>query len=271
MPAFAAGLLICPTCDGRLTAVSADDLSIRWIARYGTILQAQEIGNNQQIILFGTPNQYLAEEADNENRWCDFLPRVAGQRILVTPRDSDQLFCLDLRTGRRLWAAPRGGFNSIAGVTAEHVVLAGQRQAGALKLDSGQSAWTTLIPEGIVCGTGVFTGKMLQLPTNKPSLVSIDVADGRIRAAQPWPGAALPGNLLSVPEGMLLQGLTKLSWLPRSTGELPPTDRAFQLVLEGRTADARQLLEQHLTQSPADETAPAPRGCSSRGTADNRE
>ena len=255
IPTFAGGLLICPTCDGRLTAVSADDLSIRWIARYSATLQAQEIGNNQQIILFGTQNQYLSEQADNENRWCDFLPRVAAQRVLVTPRDSDQLYCLDLQTGRRLWAAPRGGYSSIAGVTAEHVILAGQRQAGALKLDSGEPAWTTLIPEGIVCGTGVFTGKLLQLPTNKPSLISIDAADGRIRAVQPWPGAALPGNLLSAPEGMLLQGLTKLSWLPRAAAELTPTDRAFQLVLDGQPAEARQILEQHLTQAPTDDTA----------------
>ncbi|MEY2726198.1 MAG: hypothetical protein RLZZ458_2065 [Planctomycetota bacterium] len=255
MPAFAGGLLICPTCDGRLTALSADDLSIRWITRYAATVQAQEIGNNQRIILFGTQNALLSEEADNENRWCDFLPRVVGQRVFLTPRDSDQLYCLDLQTGRQLWAAPRGGYHSIAGVTAENIILAGRRQAGALKLESGEPAWTTMIPEGIVCGSGIFTGKLLQLPTTKPSLISIDVNDGRILAAQPWSGPVQPGNLLSLPEGMLLQGLTKLSWLPRVTKELLPTERAFQLVLEGKPAEARQILEQQLTQQPADATA----------------
>ncbi|MGV2333088.1 MAG UNVERIFIED_CONTAM: hypothetical protein LVR18_02825 [Planctomycetaceae bacterium] len=33
MPTFAQGLLICPTCDNRIVAVSAEDLSIRWVAR----------------------------------------------------------------------------------------------------------------------------------------------------------------------------------------------------------------------------------------------
>lgn len=255
VPTFARGLLICPTCDNRVTAVSAEDLSIRWIARYAGILQPEEIGDGRTIILFGAQNSLRSDAVDMESRWSDFLPRVIGGRVLITPRDSDQLYCLDVETGRQQWAAPRGGFHGIAGANSELVILSGRRQAGAVKLESGKPAWTTILPEGTVCGSGIFTGELLQLPTDAPSLVSLDVSDGRILAIQPWSSGGAPGNLLSLPEGTLVQGLTRIQWLPRVTVELRPMERALQLVLGGDSAAGRGVLEEYLREQPGDQSA----------------
>jgi outer membrane protein assembly factor BamB len=255
VPTFARGLLICPTCDNRVTAVSAEDLSIRWIARYAGILQPEEIGDGRTIILFGAQNSLRSDAVDMESRWSDFLPRVIGGRVLITPRDSDQLYCLDVETGRQQWAAPRGGFHGIAGATSELVILAGRRQAGGVRVDSGKLAWTTTLPEGTVCGSGIFTGELLQLPTDTPSLVSLDVKEGRILAIQPWTAGSVPGNLLSLPEGTLVQGLTRIQWLPRVTEELRPMEQALQLVLGGDAAAGREVLEGYLREQPGDQSA----------------
>jgi hypothetical protein len=64
----------------------------------------------------------------------------------------------------------------------------------------------------------MFTGKLLQLPTSEPAVVSIDTTSGQILANQPWEGDGQPGNLLSVSGGTVVQGITSLAWLPRHRG-----------------------------------------------------
>lgn len=254
MPTFAQGLLICPTCDNRVVAVSAEDLSIRWVARYNGILQRQEIGDNRALVLPGAQNIQQTADVDLANRWYDFLPRVASGRVLLTPRDADQLFCLDLQSGRQLWKAARGGYHAIVGITDQLVVLSGRRQAGALNLETGEKVWTTSLRAGLVCGTGVFTGKLLQLPTSEPAVVSIDTASGQILANQPWEGDGQPGNLLSVSGGTVVQGITSLAWLARATEDLRPIERAIQLVLEGDSSGGRAILKDQLQQDPGDQS-----------------
>ncbi|MGV2333087.1 MAG UNVERIFIED_CONTAM: PQQ-binding-like beta-propeller repeat protein [Planctomycetaceae bacterium] len=97
---------------------------------------------------------------DLANRWYDFLPRVASGRVLLTPRDADQLFCLDLQSGHQLWKAARGGYHAIVGITDQLVVLSGRRQAGALNLETGEKVWTTSLRAGLVCGTGDVHGEV---------------------------------------------------------------------------------------------------------------
>ncbi len=254
MPTYAQGLLICPTCDNRVVAVSAEDLSIRWVARYAGILQRQEIGDGNVFVLRGAQDSQRTIAVDMENRWCDFQPRVANGKVLLTPRDADQLLCLDLQTGQQLWKAARGGYHAIAGITDQLVILAGRRQAGALELETGKSAWTTSLREGVVCGSGVFTGKLLQLPTSTPALVSINVTDGQVLASQPWSGDVQSGNLLSLPGGTLVQGITSLTWLPRVTQDLQPIELSTQHLLAGDFASGRAVLEAQLQQQPGDQT-----------------
>jgi outer membrane protein assembly factor BamB len=254
MPAYAQGLLICPTCDNRVVAVSAEDLSIRWVARYAGVLQRQEIGDSGAFVLRGAQDSQRTIAVDMENRWYDFLPRVANGKVLLTPRDADQLLCLDLQTGRQLWKAARGGYHAVAGLTDTDVILAGRRQVGALNLETGNPVWTTPLREGVVCGSGVFTGTLLQLPTSTPALVSINIADGQVLASQPWSADVQPGNLLSLPEGTLVQGITSLTWLPRVTQDLQPIERATQLLLAGDSAAGRAVLETQLQQQPGDQT-----------------
>ena len=39
--------------------------------------------------------------------WLDSLPFIAGTRVIVTPRDAEELYCLNLTDGSLLWKMPR--------------------------------------------------------------------------------------------------------------------------------------------------------------------
>ena len=253
-PSFAQGLLICPLCDDRLVAVSAEDLSIRWMFRYSGLVQRPELGG-PDLILRGSMDLASAASVDQQNRWIDFLPRIANGKVLITPRDADRMFCLNLADGRQLWTQPRAAFHAIAGVTDERVILIGNRSAAACKLDNGQPLWNTDLRHGVTCGTCSFDGTILQIPTNAPAVVTLDTRTGRELVSLTWPGNELPGNLLATPTGLLSAGLTTIARLPVTDAEPLPSERAAEFLVQGRQQDARTLLEEYLTQQPADRPA----------------
>ncbi len=254
IPSFAQGLLICPTCDDRIIAVSAEDLSLRWVFRYGGILRRQEIGGDR-FLLFGANSLADSDRVDRDNRWTDFLPRIVDGKVLITPRDSDQLFCLDLLTGQQLWTAARGSFHAIAGIQDNRVILVGANQAGALDLQTGKALWTTQLRRGTTCGSAVLQGDILQIPTDAPSIVTLETKTGRILVAQDWTEPTLPGNLMATPDGLISQGLTVLSRFGSGTGEALPVEQAAELLVLGRPPEARKLLEDRLQAEPADSAA----------------
>jgi len=253
-PSFAQGLLICPLCDDRLVAVSAEDLSIRWVFRYSGLVQRPELGG-PDLILRGSMDLVSAASVDQQNRWIDFLPRIADSKVLITPRDADRMFCLNLTDGRQLWTQPRAAFHAIAGVTDDRVILIGNRSAAAFNLNSGQTLWNTELRHGVTCGTCSFDGTVLQIPTNAPSIVTLDTRNGRELVSLAWPGNELPGNLLATPAGLLSAGLTTIARLPVTNTEPLPSERAAEFLVQGRQQDAQKLLEEYLTQQPADRPA----------------
>ncbi len=254
IPSFAQGLLICPLCDDRIIAVSAEDLSIRWVFRYGGILQRQELGGDA-LILRGSFDPLSSEVVDLQNRWIDFLPRISDGKILVTPRDSDQLYCLNLADGQQLWTAPRGALHAIAGVADQRVVLIGNRTVSAIDLNTGRQLWNSELRHGVTCGTCCFDGTVLQIPTNAPSIVLVDTRTGRELVAVDWSGPDLPGNLLQSSAGLLSAGFTAITRMPFDNSEPLPSERAAEFLVQGRREDARNLLEAHLAQQPQDVAA----------------
>lgn len=255
IPSFAQGLLICPTCDDRIIAVSAEDLSVRWIFRYAGILRMQEIGGDS-LVLFGGRDFQDTSRIDRDNRWIDFLPRISGNRVFLTPRDADQLYCLDLQTGKELWSIPRGSFHQVAAVNEEQIVLLGNHSAASYNVKDGAEQWTTQLGQGTTCGRPVVTGTLLQIPSDAPAITSMDLKSGQVLVHQPWTGAAIPGNLLSTESGLVSVGMTMAAGLGPAA-ESTPSVQATELLLTGRTADARQMLERQLESAPDDRVSRA--------------
>lgn len=252
MPSFAQGLLICPTCDERIVAVAAEDHSLRWVFRYGANIRPQELGGDRDL-LFGARDAFDSARIDLDSRWIDSLPRVVNGRVLVTPRDSDQLYCLDLQTGQELWRTARSGFHGIGAITDSAVILVGNQRVSSFRLEDGTANWTTPITDGIVCGTASCNGRLLQVPVSDPAVLSFDVLTGHLLVRQPMPAGTIPGNLLTTPDGMLMQSVSEVSWFPRATTESPASDgsnigpivnKTVELLLDGELSEAIALLEQ---------------------------
>jgi len=241
IPSYGRGLLICNTCDEQVIAISAEDHSVRWIYRYPTNVAIPEM--NPSIATLGsTIDSQESDRSDLNSRWTDCLPRIVGDRIIGTPRDTDRLFCLDLKTGREIWSRPRGSSRSVVAVTEDKVVLTGNGAAACMKLQDGEQLWTTQIRNGRVTGYGVSNGQTLHVPTSAPSIVSLDIRTGRTLLERTV--EAMPGNLLSIGDRLVSQSITQVSCL--SSGAENDASAAFvsasEKLLKGDVATGEASL-----------------------------
>jgi outer membrane protein assembly factor BamB len=252
-PSFAQDLIICPTCDERIIAISAQDHSVRWIFRYDDNIVIQDRGG-QFPVLAGSRDPMHSEAVDLDTRWVDSLPRIIGNRILITPRDANDLLCLDLDSGSELWRLNRGLSRCIAAVTPDLVVLSGNKQVMAVNLEDGKTVWSGQILKGQVCGTGLCDGRILQLPTSAPSIESFEIATGRRLLSQRLTTRNVPGNLMSIDDRVVWQNLTSVTATDAdlTTRLTTPADRATALLLQADPAQATDLLEDSVATSPDD-------------------
>lgn len=259
IPSYGRGLLICNTCDEQIIAVSAEDHSVRWIYRYPTNVTVPEL--NQNIAVIGSVMDLQeSDSVDMAARWTDCLPRIVGDRVLVTPRDSDQLLCLQLDTGEQLWSKPRGDLRTIAAVTENEVILTGSTAVECLTISDGRTVWKTNLDIGRVSGNAVTNRRTLQIPTSAPGILTLDLNSGRRLLSQPT--ATVPGNLLCADGQLYSQTVTSVSCYggdsssPSSpltianqhllAGELDAGEKSLKAILTGDSSadqqEARRLL-----------------------------
>lgn len=242
IPSYGRGLLICNTCDEQITAVSADDHSVRWTYRYPTNVTVPEL--NQNIAVIGSVMDLRESNfVDMAARWTDCLPRIVGDRVLVTPRDCDRLLCLEIETGKEIWSRPRGSHRTIAATSNEHVILAGTSIVECLTVADGRSVWRTEINDASISGTCASNQRTLQVPTSEPSIVTLDLLTGRRLLTQPLDST--PGNLLSHSGQLISQTVTSVMSLQQSPSDSPsPLTAANQQFLSGDIEAGEESLRQ---------------------------
>ena len=242
IPSYSGGLLICNTVDEQVIAISAEDHSIRWIYRYSGNVSMPEI--NQGFAVLG--NMYSRQQSDQvdlTSRWTDALPRIAANRVFVTPRDSDRLICLELQTGKEIWTQPRGRMRSLATVTQDRVVLTGQRSIECLNAVSGDTLWQMDIDDGRISGTAVSDGRILHVPTSMPAILTFDILTGRKLLTQPLT-QSIPGNLLSAGGQIFSQSLTELTSFAVSENQRnSPLTKARRFLLAADFDAAEQAIQ----------------------------
>jgi outer membrane protein assembly factor BamB len=258
VPSYAHGLLICPTCDERIVAVSADDNAVRWVFRYAGLIRRQELGGDFPV-LSGSRDIRDSGRVDLDARWTDSLPRIVGDKVLVTPRDSDKLYCLDLRSGKERWEMDRGQFHSIAAIIDDSLILCGNSVVQAFQVDDGKPLWSQSITTGIVCGRPAADQHLLHIPTSEPAIVTIDMQTGRRLASRyllvdeqeqsEFGDMRAPGNLLIIDNQVLSQDLESLRAYTQGIEELPPVDLATERLLQGDRPGAIALLEKGMDDS----------------------
>ena len=193
-PAFSGGVLVCPTAAGAIMGVDVGRRQLLWGYQYPRKFAS--------AFRAGFPRATMAAE-DSVGRWLDGSPTIADGVVVVTPRDSDELHCLDLTSGRLLWKRRRGDGLYVAAVTDGKVVVVGRSEVKAFDAASGAEAWPALTT-GEPAGRGVRCGDVYHLPLVGGEILSFRLDSGRPLVRSPVEGAEL-GNLIAVDGRVLSQ------------------------------------------------------------------
>ncbi len=193
-PSYDAGILICPTAASAVIAIDVVKREFAWVYRYPREPRSPaEIRNMWQ-------NQAQTAAMRTNDNWLDSAAVIGDGHVFITPPESSELHCIDLRTGKFAWKHRQGEALFVAGIDKGTVLLVGSDGVQALRVADGSAAWQPEIvplPEGALpAGQGYMSDGHYYLPLTTGEIAAIEAADGKLsvfRAARP--GAAL-GNLI---------------------------------------------------------------------------
>jgi outer membrane protein assembly factor BamB len=264
-PVYADGLAIGCTERDRYVAVDLAARTVRWIFA-APLPQPPEQGVPPQIYR----QQLRQQRASRADQWCDAGAVVADRRVLITPWERDELYCLNLADGRVLWTAPREDGLHLAGVADGRVLIVGRGQVRALSLLDGKPCWPHSVawPQGgVPAGRGYLNGARLYVPLSGAEVVTIDTRHGRIAARSQSPGGAIPGNLAGGANRVVSSNFDHLRsfetlptrWQQFAADETPPEedldrylDRSEWLLYAGQWETAIERLRQAQQRRPSD-------------------
>ncbi len=241
------GVIVCPTNSGALIAVDINARSLLWAHTYNAGEPRGEIGpGGGGMGRRPFPGNGVAGQALPNERWRASNPIIINGRVVMSAYDSDQVQCLDLRTGKMLWTVNRQVDDMyVGGVVAGNVVIVGRNTVRAIKLigdkdektgrEKAVAAWKEPLKIGQPSGHGV-TSKdgLYYLPvigdpdkpdSNIPAVWAINADTGIAKAKTPFrrkeansgiaqdPRLSL-GNLLFHDGMMFSQSATEISAFP---------------------------------------------------------
>lgn len=230
--AAGSGVIVCPTTVGWLVGLDRQTHAVLWAHRYAGERRRRDpaAGMGQEPVPLAQLNE----------AWAPAPPIIVGNHLLYTAPEESQLICLNLLTGVRLWQKPRQGYLYLAGAFGDHVLLVGNKRVAALKLASGNIAWTLPLEsaDDRPAGHGVFVGNRYHLPLASGALWSIDLQTGKVvqksylshKAGEPKSGDPKSGDddarlgNLAMYRGMLVslsaRGLTTFEQRESVEGEI---------------------------------------------------
>ena len=196
-PSFGDGILICPTSSGAIVAVDPIRRVLLWGHQYHSTTASEPMDPRIARWQRFQPQSPRADEPDETSRWLDSLPLLAEGRVIVTPRDADELRCLDAVDGRLLWQLPRGDWLYPACVVEGRVVMVGRDGLAAFQLDDGKPVDTFASIAVEPAGRGVRVGARYFLPLANGEIATVDLRSGRILARSKLSEGRVPGNLIA--------------------------------------------------------------------------
>ncbi len=214
-PAREGGVLVCPTAAGAVVALDLSRRMLLWGYQYAQ--KPTEVAytrDNLNFGLRGAQQGILIEDrtdglSDAGDRWIDSTPTIAGRNVLLTPRDSNELHCLDLWDGQVRWTIPRVNSLYIATTTQKEVVVVGQSMIMAYDLETGDPAWSKPISIDEPAGRGYRSGDFYHLPLVKGRLATIYLPEGRLQAISSI-DEDFQGNLVAVGNRVFCQTVDRI-------------------------------------------------------------
>jgi outer membrane protein assembly factor BamB len=186
-PCYSAGVIVCPTQMGVLVGVDALDGALLWTYYYGDDDTASE-----------SAWSFMSHRPYGNTGFAN-PPLIEGNRIVLLPRQSDSIHCIDLTTGNKLWKQPRNDGEFVAGSADGVVMIVGERTSAGLSLVDGRSRWTART--GAVSGSGLRAGTQYLLPLAENRVVAIDMRTGaRTGLSEPDPSGQKAEDPAESPE-----------------------------------------------------------------------
>jgi outer membrane protein assembly factor BamB len=167
-PVVVGGRLICPTALGKVVAIDIERREVAWeTSSWPKPMDGEDERPRPRLVSQG-------------NRWLDNAVLPAGDVVIVTPMDSQQLYCLDVDTGKVQWQMARED-RLFAAVEGDVCLLIGEQGVEARNTRSGTPLWEGLaFPAKILpSGRGVFDGGHYLLPTTDGKVLSINCRQGK--------------------------------------------------------------------------------------------
>ena len=117
--------------------------------------------------------------------WLESTARLAGDVVVLTPSDFDEIHCLDLVTGRRLWKQQHQDRRYVAAADSERIVIVCNSRIEALDPQTGELLWETSLGDELVAATGL---KATTVRTARDALVAESrvTRDGAGRKGDPY-------------------------------------------------------------------------------------
>jgi len=191
-PSYANGVLICPTSGGAIVAVDPWQPAVLW-AYENPLADSVErrLMANRLSMLF-----------DAEHISIDSNVLLVDNYVLTAPVESEEVFCLELASGRLCWRRNIRHFRFLAGVAEGVVLTVGSRTVNGWQLRSGKPAWDDInlpLPDGFfLAGRGFRKGRTYYLPIFKQTqseLLAIDIPTGRFEQRLALPTEKRIGNV----------------------------------------------------------------------------
>lgn len=234
-PSFADGILVCPTASGAVIAVDTVRRVLLWGHSYRPVVPDDAVDARVMAFQRINPVNLQLEDMDEAARWLDAAPLIADGRAVVTPRDADELHCLDLLDGRLLWKLPRGDWLYPACLVDGRVVMVGRDGLAAYQLADGKPVDTFLTSSLVPSGRGVRVGSRYFLPLATGEIATVDLRSGQILARSKLSEGRVPGNLIAGGGAIVSQSATELTGFAR-LGDIE------RQIADELKADARQPL-----------------------------
>ena len=205
-PSYSDGILVCPTNCGGVVSIDLSTQSLLWGCRYGCRKGDLEISG--AALGAGVAIRHAPRIAV---RWLDATAAIADGRMVITPVETESIYCLNLANGTLAWAPlPKQNDLYVANVYCGKIVLVGRHAVHAIRLADGRPAWdgrTVAFPAGAMpSGRGYASGNRYYVPLSNAEVVAVDLDDGTIAQVFKSREGFIPGNLVCHRGKVISQG-----------------------------------------------------------------
>lgn len=210
-PSYADGVMVCPTSAGAVIAVNLTTRSLLWGYRY-PVTDNYQANSRMMIIRRGGAVFQAGGDSSSTEGWADSSVTISDGQVILTPAESDEMYCLDLLDGSLLWKKDREDGLYVAGVQDANVIVVGRNSLRALHLADGEAAWGDVeFPDSAApSGRGFINGSQLFLPLSTAEVATFELSNGELVARSRSRDGSVPGNLISHGGTILAQGVQNL-------------------------------------------------------------